>query len=282
MSENATDNVVKVASRRHRTPIAGRNLFVPLLLIATVLVDGAIYAARGQWPAWTASAAMGLAFAQLLLLVTWVVWGPWFAVARLMATIAAAALLAHAISGSIGAEWREGMTMLSAYAAAVGLSLVAARLAGLRFERLQPADATAINPTQRPWQFSLWTLMSSMTMAALVFGVARMLAFPLREAWDLTLFTAGMLLIGLFPLAWSAWIKSAVWGVVGLLLVPPLLGLMLPMTGLPPSRPEDYVALALMTGIQGAWTGLSIAAVRAAGFGLVYERPRTAAMGTHS
>ncbi len=149
------------------------HLLAGLLTIAAASCDAAVASRLRDAPHTALMLLCGLAAGQLALLSAWWVWGAAPRLWRLLAVLAAAALLSGPLSAVTPGRRSEWFLVLCLYTAWVAVPLAVTRWAGLRTRaaRDRPHRLAAR-------QFSLADLMSWTTAVALGCGLCHHVAFP--------------------------------------------------------------------------------------------------------
>ena len=174
--------------------LKSRYLLPILLVLTTVLVDliwmvAEVYLSPGSLleMVW-----VGLALGQTAALAGWLAMGRWCLLLRLIVVLGVAGLLAAVIAEWLGAAATEVMGVQSLFGATIALPAAAVRLVG--FGLVRRTDGAHFGSCELDcehrfrntpaglgtWQFSLATLFSWTTCAALLLGVMPWLDFP----WD--------------------------------------------------------------------------------------------------
>jgi len=135
---------------------------------------------------------MGLA--QIGLLAAWLAWGRRLLLVRVLALAGGLALWSWPMGDWIPNGYAHWLFVLTAYAVLIAGALAALRMAGVTL--IDPALYPFGGSHNQSRQYSLWTLLSLMTGAAVLTGLLRLAAIP----WD-SLFEAGIFIASFASLA---------------------------------------------------------------------------------
>jgi len=264
-------------------------LLIPLLLLATVLVDRvAVLEAAAEprfgAPSLFSMAILSLPMSQVCLLAAWAALGsrtpaPWRAVG-LVIPLAVWSKVTASLVGASAAPAPETMAsqwtffLLLEALAAVGL-LGIARAAGLRaIGAPYPAEAEAA-ASSRPFQFSLRYLFGWLTAAAIVlaglgytFSLTHLAleARTLREMATLATVNVGVLLVALYATLGTR--RRLLRWLVALVAIA-----LAAAAAMPPRRLVlDVPGGVILVGCTAAWIVASLAVVRAAGYRLAWRK----------
>jgi hypothetical protein len=247
-------------------PASGRRLLLGALA-STLLAQSLIWPIilrmyDASWPAASAIAAMGIAFAQLGLAAVLVILGTGsLAIRGLIAVLlyfGAAFLAFRAVRGEGISGWLAIMLLVIGVICA---PLVIARLSGVAI-----VPAVTGPPARGSRQYTIWGLLVLTTVVAVLLGIGRHLRFPWVELGAIAVFGVVVAVIPgiLAPLALSRlpWPTSIIAGAS----ICPAAGALLTFTGFPP--PRQPIELAAMCLIQGAVIVAACLVARASGYRL--------------
>jgi hypothetical protein len=185
-------------------------LLAGLLIFAAAAFDLAVASRWRTAPETALMLLCGAGCGQLALLSVWLVWGASAWLVRLTAVLAAAGLLSLPLAATTGGRWSQWFVVLCLFAGLVGAPLATARWAGLAVDTWG-VEPDAQRRRLRHRQYSLAALMSLMTTAALVCGLARHVVFPWPQAAALASYGACLTCVAVASL-WamlSRWLISA-------------------------------------------------------------------------
>lgn len=262
---------------------AGRGLLIRLLMAATVLVDLTLCTLAppesSVWSDWFESMFMTLALSQIGLVAAWTGWGrtpmPWRLVGLTLALAGWAGMGAAVIRASGTNLERASMVagFLTIYAVAVLVIILLARAWGLRSTTVAELTAKRDPVPRRPrFQFSLRNLFAWTTAVAVIVGGFRHLLGPASLRGILWHWTPATALFGGHAVLASV----AVWTILGsrrpnerAAVLCATIGLvMLDDWNIPHAGVTDLLILVL---VHPAWSLLSLAVVRVAGYRLVWR-----------
>ncbi|MFV1966608.1 MAG: hypothetical protein ACC628_14380 [Pirellulaceae bacterium] len=238
-----------------------------LLGIAWILIDAAWIkrqmARPASWPDPLSACALGTMLGQVALLGAWMVWSKQRRFVRLAAMVSGLCLasVASAMATDGWDHTHKWLTLFAVYALLIGIPLVAVKLSAIPCEEELNSSPLATVARNKSRQFSLAGLFSATTCIALLLGVSRWLELPAKHPASLLSFCLAVALLSLILLAISQCRPPGVVGAVALVLLCPLVGWLLPLTGLPPG---NDIALILMVSAQGAVIVASVAMTRIA------------------
>jgi hypothetical protein len=248
---------------------------MPSLLFAASVALGAcvVLAGRAGGPSSAAAHAMfATGMAQIALLAGWLAWGRRLLLVRVMALAGGLALWSWPMREWIPNGYAHWLFVLTAYAVLITAALTLLRL---RSVTLIDTDAkTCTDPRNQSGQFSLWTLMSLVTGAAVLMGLMRLAAIP----WD-SLAEAGVYVASFATLAFVSLLIGAglrrpsrvIFAVCGLAVLGAVWFSLLGATQ------HDLLVFGVMSG----YIALSMQALRTVGLRLQAASRETIAAGPH-
>lgn len=254
-----------------------------LVLVACLVVDLVVLSVvvHQDWPELPGVIGLGLALAQVSLLVAWLIWGTWNIVWRVVATSAATCALSVMAAGSVDDfdEAPEWFGILLFYVAMVATVLFISRWMGYR---VTVDTALRDDAPQRRWQFSIWSLLSVMTAVGVLLGLLRLVEWPGHDLVEAILFFLILTTTTCLVFFVSFLGGESVWrwliAAATILTLCPLAGLLMALTGFPPH--DDWRELMAMNTIQGATIVGIVSALRTGGLCLARLSTEAASMAT--
>ncbi|MBP89779.1 MAG: hypothetical protein CMJ64_24245 [Planctomycetaceae bacterium] len=159
------------------TPQHTRWILTWLLVTACVCADIAVVAEiithKTVWPALGGVVALGLSFGQMSIVVAWVIWAHRNAMLRVAVAMCCAFaigwILSISTTSALDFDGFVGAVLL--YLVVLAIPFGVANAAGYRMS----VDGVTVEQStdSRPWQFSIWSLLSAMTAVAATLGVLR-------------------------------------------------------------------------------------------------------------
>ncbi|MBI2478009.1 MAG: hypothetical protein HYV60_04995 [Planctomycetia bacterium] len=248
-------------------------LIVWLLVAACIAIDlamiGELQVRRNEWPEPGGVVGLGLSFSQIALLALWAVWGHNQILVRGVGTLlgvwAVSCLASFSSMGSLG-EAGDWFGVQLFYCGVSLVPFLIARFANYELSKELARSRQSAGHRLSANQFTIWGILSLTTAAGIALAVVRFAEFPVGELLEVAAFftllaatACGILLLALF-------LSRVIFAIVATLVICPIAGVLLSLTGL---APGDAVELVLMMCVQGAVLLAAAIAIKAAGFRLV-------------
>jgi hypothetical protein len=167
-----------------------------LAMIATLVMDLALAAMPGHFPAWSAAALLGMALGQVIIAAAWMALGTSYWLARSMALPFAAIALAQLAAPKVHPSAIEMTGVLLCVGASVAFLLAGARIAGF-----QLTVGTAESSQLAFQRYSLSNLFALTTVVAVYAAIGREVSFPKEQPFAAALSCAGFVAVAVFTLA---------------------------------------------------------------------------------
>ena len=197
-----------------------RYLLPTLLIVGTILVDGlsSVLLDQRYTNDYIGTAWIGGIIGQVAVLVGWLAWGRLHVVLRLAVVLSSIFMLAVSMVLVVHDDVLELMSSLLFFSAFFAVPAAIVRIVGFRFtyRRVEGCFATAnidakgpmdVTTGLRTWQFSLATLFSWTTCAALLMCVMQWLDFPQNMVKMVVVFFVGFATIA-GAISWAALVSK--------------------------------------------------------------------------
>ncbi len=242
-----------------------------LLVAAVCAIDlaviGEIQVRKNEWPAAAGVMGIGLAFAQVVLISLWAVWGRFNVIVRSVTALVAVFLTAFVGSYSTdghGRETNEWFGVLLLYAALTIVPFTVARMAGFQLNTDNRLKLKVESSSLATNQYTVWGLMSLMTAVAIACAVMRFVAFPIGEAVAAAVFFSLLAAVACST-SFSFLHSRVLWiPIVVALIAYPVAGIILGFVDFAPNHQKVELIFAIVT--QGIVTAAAMLMLRSGGF----------------
>jgi hypothetical protein len=252
-----------------------------LLFTASVAVAGCVVlVGRASEPASAAAHEMfAVGLAQIALLAAWLAWGRRPVLLRVTALAGGLAFWSWPMAHWIANGYAHWLFVLTAYATSIITVLAILRMTGVAAfgsVTLSSDGRTSPGAQHASWQFSLWTLLSLMTAAAVVVALMRWAAIPWESLGEAGVFIASFTILAFASLLVGAGLRRPSRVLLAVIALAFLGALWFSLFG----ATRHYL---LICGVLSGYIALSMQALRTVGLRLhAAGRETTAAAPHHS
>ena len=244
-------------------------LLIMTLVLVNLVLSRIVHNAGLVWPDALCVVGLGLIFAQIVLVASWLVWSSRNFALRIILSLAILYFLAHPASTYAIDDPSSWFTANLSFLAIISTVFLVARFAGVSIDQVDDHNA----PTGLgSWQFSISGILSVTTGTACLFGAARNLHVPATAGVSTLLFFLAISAVATIAFFSSFCLHRVGLAVLVIGLAATMIGYVLSLTGIRVEGPWTVVQMNLAH--AGAIAG-SIAVARIAQYRLTVATGHT-------